>query len=104
MVEIGSSVAAKAASTVVWEAAKLLWRVWLGRERVIYNGLWSISPADVRGDGGHMYEGDRPVGERGEGSLSIDGGMIDLSRTNKVGRFHIFLERVGRKGKKSKYL
>jgi hypothetical protein len=100
----GANVAARVRSAVVVQRARLAWRKWTGRERVVYNGLWRISPADVRGDPGHVYVDDKPVGEKAQGQLTVRKNVIHITRTNSAGRFHVFLERLGTGNNRRRFL
>jgi hypothetical protein len=69
------------------------------RGRVIYNGLQSISPGDVSGQGNVRFnaQGQR-YGDPGEGHYSVTDGTINITRTNTAGRWEIQLERLNTGG------
>ena len=99
-----AKVAAKVGSAVIVQGARLAWRRWTGRERVVYNGLWRISPADVRGESELVHLEGKPVGEKAQGQLAVRKNVIHISRTNGDGRFHVFLERLGTGNNRSRLL
>jgi len=63
-------------------------------EKIIYEYANGGSPHDFRGEVGHIWVGDKPIGGKGAGTLSIDRhGILSIERTNKEGRFEIWLQR-----------
>ena len=106
--EIGTAIprgaGGRAGPAVLVAGARLAWRKWTGRERVVYNGLWRIAPADLRGDLGYVDREGVHVGDRADGELAVRKNVIHISRTNDAGRFHVFLERLGTGSNRRRFL
>jgi hypothetical protein len=99
IIEFLTGLVVKVAETVSWEGGKLAWRLWIARkERVVYNGRRGISKLDVRGQEGYRYSSpNQRIGDKAKGELRVVDNIIDVTRTNEDGQYHIFLQRVGRK-------
>jgi hypothetical protein len=68
-------------------------------ETIVYPGRGGIKQADFRG-----YPDARFNSPTGEGTLSIDGGVLRIHRTNAAGRFVVALERYHYQGQEVRAL
>jgi hypothetical protein len=85
----------KVASNAAVRWIERLWRERVRQEHVVYDGRQSIYPGDVTGRGSVRYDSQgQPFGNRGEGHCNVIGGVIDITRTNIVGRYEVCLERL----------
>jgi hypothetical protein len=68
-------------------------------ETIVYPGREGIKPADFRGYGDSRFNS-----PKGEGALTVDGGILRIHRTNTAGRFVVALERYYYKGQEVRAL
>jgi hypothetical protein len=66
-------------------------------EQIIFDGTEKIDGHDVKGKEGQFWTGRgkeaKSISEKGQGILKFEGGVLNLHRTNKEGRFELFLQR-----------
>jgi hypothetical protein len=77
------------------------------REIVIYDSARICNRSDFQGKQGKRWSDTehRSVGPEGEGILTVlEGGILSVERTNREGRFEIWLHRYNYKGSKTVYL
>jgi hypothetical protein len=65
-------------------------------EKIIFDGRSTIDGFAIRGKGGQFWTGRgseaKPVSPKGEGTLSFEGSIFNIQRTNTEGRYEVYLQ------------
>jgi hypothetical protein len=72
-------------------------------EKIIFDGRRSIDGFAVRGNAGQFWSGGKEAkatSDRGEGTVKFEGnGILNVQRTNKVGRYELYIQQYTYGGK-----